>query len=285
MVMLEVEDLEVYYDTEEGSVKAVDGVSFSIGEGENVGIVGESGSGKSMFAASLLDAIPEPGLLSGEVTYYPEKGEPVDVLGLAPEELRQLRWEEIAMVFQGAQSSFNPTITLRDHFKETIEAHNYNMQQAMDHARELLTELYLEPDRVLDAYPHELSGGMQQRVGLARALAVDPEILLMDEPFGALDAQTKDRMQTELLQLWESERKTVVFITHDISEAIFMADRVLVMSSKPATIVRDIEIEFERPRWNRRLEIERDDRFQEIERQIRRDLGLTVSEDKDEVRV
>jgi peptide/nickel transport system ATP-binding protein len=227
--IMEIRDASVTFDMDRGKSGVLDQVTLDIERDEILGIVGESGSGKSMFAASLLDAIPEPGLLSGEVTYYPEKGEPVDVLGLAPEELRQLRWEEIAMVFQGAQSSFNPTITLRDHFKETIEAHNYNMQQAMDHARELLTELYLEPDRVLDAYPHELSGGMQQRALIALSLVLEPNVLVMDEPTAALDLLMQRSILSLLENLQEKYDLTVVFITHDLPLVAGLADRLAVM--------------------------------------------------------
>lgn len=124
-------------------------------------------------------------------------------------------------------------------------------------------------------YPKELSGGMQQRVGLARALAVDPAILLMDEPFGSLDAQTKDRLQTQLLELWHADRKTVVFVTHDIDEAIFLADTILVLSEKPATIVDRVTVDFERPRPGRRLEIESSDEFKRLKSRLRQDIGLS----------
>jgi len=99
-----------------------------------------------------------------------------------------------------------------------------------------------------NAYPHELSGGMQQRVGFARALAIRPEILLMDEPFGALDVQTRDILQDELLKIWNEERKTVIFVTHSIEEAIYLADRIVVITPRPARIDRAIEVPFERPR-------------------------------------
>jgi len=227
--IMEIRDASVTFDMDRGESGVLDQATLDIKRDEILGIVGESGSGKSMFAAALLDAIVEPGILSGEVTYYPEKGEPVDVLNLSAEELRHFRWEEISMVFQGAQSSFNPTITIRDHFKETIEAHNYKMEQAMSHARELLAELYLEPDRVLDAYPHELSGGMQQRALIALSLVLEPKVLVMDEPTAALDLLMQRSILSLLENLQEKYDLTVVFITHDLPLVAGLADRLAVM--------------------------------------------------------
>jgi len=126
-----------------------------------------------------------------------------------------------------------------------------------------------------DNYPYELSGGMKQRVGLCRALVVDPSVLLMDEPFGALDAQTKDKLQTELLKLLDEQQKTVVFVTHDIREAVFLADRVVVFDTIPASVQMDLNIDFERPRWNRRSDVEGTEQFATYERKLRDQLGLT----------
>jgi NitT/TauT family transport system ATP-binding protein len=115
------------------------------------------------------------------------------------------------------------------------------------------------------AYPHELSGGMQQRIGLARALAVDPKVLLLDEPFGALDAQTRVVLQDELMSLWQGGTKTALFVTHDIEEALYLADRVLVMSSRPGRVMADITVPFARPRDD---EIRSDPRFGELKQKI-----------------
>jgi NitT/TauT family transport system ATP-binding protein len=116
-----------------------------------------------------------------------------------------------------------------------------------------------------DSYPHQLSGGMQQRVGIARAFAIRPEVLLMDEPFGALDVQTRDILQDELLHIWEQDQKTVLFVTHGIEEAIYLADRIVVFSPRPARIVREIRVPFGRPRQE---EMKTDPAFLELRRAI-----------------
>jgi NitT/TauT family transport system ATP-binding protein len=126
-----------------------------------------------------------------------------------------------------------------------------------------------------DAYPHQLSGGMQQRVGIARALAVQPDVLLMDEPFGALDIQTRDLLQDELLRIFDTEKKTVIFVTHSIEEAIYLADRVLVLSPRPARISMDVQVPFSRPRNE---DIKGEPSFIEIRRAIWQMLKRAASE-------
>jgi len=228
--IMEIRDTTVQFDMERGVSRVLDSVDMDIGRREILGIVGESGSGKSMFASALLDAVVEPGQLHGEITYHPEKGgEPVDLLDQSPQELRRLRWEEISMVFQGAMSSFNPTQDIRTHFEETIAAHDGDMDERMDHARQLLSDLYLEPDRVLDAYPHELSGGMQQRALIALSLVLDPNVLVMDEPTAALDLLMQRSILGLLEELQEKYDLSIVFITHDLPLVAGLADRLAVM--------------------------------------------------------
>jgi peptide/nickel transport system ATP-binding protein len=227
--VLEVRDASVTFDMDRGESKVLDGVSVDIERNEILGIVGESGSGKSMFADSLLDAIVAPGQLSGEITYHPEGGEPVEVLELDEEERREFRWEQVSMVFQGAMSSFNPVKTIRGHFADTLEAHDRDEEEGMAYGRQLLTDLHLDADRVLDSYPHELSGGMKQRALIALSLVLDPEVLVMDEPTAALDLLMQQSILRLLGDLKEKYDLTVVFITHDLPLVAGLADRLAVM--------------------------------------------------------
>ena len=227
--VLSCRDLSVEFHMDRGTSKVLNGVDIDIERNEIIGIVGESGSGKSMFASALLDAVVEPGVTSGSITYRPSEGEPVDVLDLSDDRLRQLRWEEISMVFQGALSSFNPTLKLRGHFVETLEAHDYDVDAGMDRARELLSDLYLDPDRVLDSYPHELSGGMKQRALIALSLVLDPEVLVMDEPTAALDLLMQRSIVSLLGDLRDKYDLTMVFITHDLPLVTKLADRIGVL--------------------------------------------------------
>lgn len=226
--VLEVRDVSVTYETGRGRSRVLDDVSIDVQRGETLGIVGESGSGKSMFASTLMDAVVEPGVVTGEVIYHPTDGDPVDVLDLTTRELKQLRWEEIAMVYQGAMSAFNPTLTIRTHFRETLEAHNYDTADGLDRARELIRDLNLDPDRMLDAYQHELSGGEKQRVMIALSLIFDPEVLILDEPVAALDLLMQRSLLKMLAEIKEEYELTLISITHDMSIVSGLADRLAV---------------------------------------------------------
>ncbi|SEV80146.1 ABC transporter ATP-binding protein [Natrinema salifodinae] len=250
---IDIDSVSKTYGSEEDMLHVIDEIDIDVDANELVVIVGPSGCGKSTLL-KMIDGLVTP--TSGEVRIGGET-----VTGSR---------SEVAMVFQ----DFNllPWRTVRENVEFGLEVQGVDDEAQREQALEWIEKVGL--DGFEDSYPHELSGGMQQRVGLARALAIDPEVLLMDEPFGALDAQTKDQMQTELLRLLANENKTVVFITHDIREAILIADRVLVMSTKPATILADLDIDSERPRWNRRTEIETSEPFEEYETRIRKELGL-----------
>lgn len=228
-IAIEIRDLDVTFGIERGESNVVRSVDLDVYRGETLGIVGESGSGKSMVALSLLDAIPEPGAVSGDITYYPEDGDPVSVLDLGSDELRQFRWEQIAMVFQGAMTSFNPVLSIRDHFRETLQDHGYDVPAGMERGTEILEQLYLDPDRVLESYPHELSGGMQQRALIALSLLLEPEVLILDEPTAALDLLMQRSIINLLREIRETFDLTLVFITHDLPLLTKIADRMAVM--------------------------------------------------------
>ncbi|GAA0204333.1 ABC transporter ATP-binding protein [Halobaculum roseum] len=228
--IIEVRDVSVTYDLEHREAMVLDDVSIDLRRGEILGVVGESGSGKSMLANAMMDAVEEPGITTGEVTYHPGDGrDPVDILDLSDDELKQFRWEEVSMVFQGALSSFNPTMSIRGHFEETLEAHDYDVEEGMERARQLLSDLYLDPDRVLDSYAHELSGGMSQRALIALSLILEPQVLLMDEPTAALDLL----MQRSILSLLDDIKQkydlTILFITHDLPLVAGLADRLAIL--------------------------------------------------------
>jgi len=228
-VVIEVENATVQFEMERGVARVLNGVDLAVRREEIFGLVGESGSGKSMLAASMLDAVEDPGVLSGSVTYYPQGREPVDVLDLSREELRQVRWEDIAMVFQGALDSFNPTLRIRKHFLETLSAHDADREEGMARARQLLSDLYLEPEQVLSSYPHELSGGMRQRALIALALVLEPEVLVMDEPTGALDLLMQRSILSLIKKLQRKHELTILFISHDLPLVANLADRIGVM--------------------------------------------------------
>jgi NitT/TauT family transport system ATP-binding protein len=165
------------------------------------------------------------------------------------------------MVFQSFE--LFPWRTVLDNVAFGLEVAGVEKQQRLAQARECVNLVGLSAFE--NAYPHQLSGGMQQRVGIARALAIKPSILLMDEPYGALDVQTRDLLQDELLNIWERERKTVVFVTHSIEEALYLADRIVVMSPRPGRIAQMIDVPFARPR---RDEIKTDPEFLKLRRHI-----------------
>ncbi|GAB3040320.1 ABC transporter ATP-binding protein [Natronobiforma cellulositropha] len=227
--IVEIRDAEVYFEMDRGVSRVLDNVSVDIERNEILGVVGESGSGKSMLASAMLDAVVDPGILEGTITYRPDSETAIDVLSVSKDELRKLRWEEISMVFQGAMSSFNPTMKVGGHFEETLKAHDYDVGEGMERARELLADLYLQPERVLESFPHELSGGMQQRALIALSVVLEPNVLVMDEPTAALDLLMQRSILSLLETLKEKYELSIVFITHDLPLIAELADRLAVM--------------------------------------------------------
>jgi NitT/TauT family transport system ATP-binding protein len=217
---------KTYVDRTGRTVDALDQVEFTVEAEEFVALLGPSGCGKS----TLLNVIA--GLLaptSGSVWFDGERP------GARPVS---------AMVFQ--EFALFPWRTVQDNVEFGLEEGGVPA-----HERRAIARRYIEMTglRGFEArYPHQLSGGMRQRVGIARALAVEPAVLLMDEPFSALDAQTRQLMQEELLQIWDRTRKTILYVTHNIQEAVFMADRVVVLSRRPGRVLADVPVKLPRPR-------------------------------------
>ena len=245
--LLEVRGLRTLFRGEQGEARAVDGVDFQLQRGRTLGIVGESGCGKSVTALSIMGLVPQPPgrIAAGEVLFEGE-----DLLKSSPQRLRDLRGDKLAMIFQEPMTSLNPAFTVGDQISETILRHRkVTPAEARAQAIEMLRRVRMpSPERRALDYPHQLSGGMLKRVELARALVVKPEILYMDEPLSALDALTSIQMRIELLRILAEERHTCVLITHDVDEAIHLANRILVLSARPATIQAAFDVPFPHPR-------------------------------------
>jgi peptide/nickel transport system ATP-binding protein len=250
----------VDYLSETGTVHAVSEVSLTLRRGEILGLAGESGSGKSTLVYGLARLLRPPALItSGTVTYYPRSpvagpagptggvaasngahattGQPVsgsdsavDLLALSAAELRAFRWNDLAIVFQSAMNALNPVMTVGTQITDVLRAHRPSMRRRARHARavELLRLVGIAPDR-LNSYPHELSGGMRQRAGIAIALALAPEIIVMDEPTTALDVVVQREILTEIQRLQRQLDFAVIFITHDLSLLLELADGVAIM--------------------------------------------------------
>jgi oligopeptide/dipeptide ABC transporter ATP-binding protein len=222
--VLRVVDLSVRYRGADSTLQAVSGVSFELPPGTVLGIVGESGCGKSTVARAVLRLLPRGTEVSGQVLL----GER-DVLAASRQELVRLRWSEIAMVFQDALNSLNPVIRIGSQLTEAIRRHEpVSRAAAAARARELVQLVGLDPG-VVDRHPHELSGGMRQRVCIAMAFACRPRVLLADEPTTALDVITQDRVIEEMLKLREDDEQAMVFISHDIALVSEISDQIGVM--------------------------------------------------------
>jgi len=228
MGTLEVRDLHQSFPRDDGSTLTVlDQVSFDVKDKEFVCILGASGCGKTTLLrliAGLDTARSGSIILDGE-----------EITGTSP---------KVGFVFQ--EYSLFPWRTVIDNIAFGLEMRGVSRED-----RYMVAEWYLDLINLMqfkDSYPSELSGGMRQRVAVARALTLDPSLLLMDEPFGALDAQTRNMLQKELLQIWGKTKKTIMFITHSVDEAVYLADRIIVMTPRPGRICRDIRVPLPRPR-------------------------------------
>ncbi|MBO0729520.1 MAG: ABC transporter ATP-binding protein, partial [Acidimicrobiaceae bacterium] len=226
---IELRDIHKTFRTKNQVVQALGGIDLVIRPNEFLSIIGPTGCGKTTLLRVIASLTPPDSgqvLINGHVATKP-----------GPER---------AVVFQ--QFGLFPWKNVLDNVKFPLVVRKFPDNEATSAAREQLRRVGL--DNVESRFPHQLSGGMQQRVGLARALATNPGILLMDEPFGAIDAQTRELLQEELQKLWAEARKTVVFITHDLDEAVLMSDRIVVLSSGPGSVVREVvDVPLPRPRW------------------------------------
>jgi peptide/nickel transport system ATP-binding protein len=220
--LLEVTDLTVEYITDYGSVKACDHVSFSIGRGEVLGLAGESGSGKSTAAMAALRLLQPPAVItSGRVLF-----EGQDLLSLSELELRKVRWRRISLVFQSAMNALNPVLTIGEQIADVIRSHEgLGEKPARERAAALLELVGIETAH-LDSYPHQLSGGMRQRVVIAIALALDPPMLFMDEPTTALDVVVQKEILQQIAELKQRLGFSILFITHDLSLMLEFCDRI-----------------------------------------------------------
>lgn len=210
------------------TLNVIDDLSLSVDENEFVVIIGPSGSGKTTLL-KLIDGLipPDSGEILIDGTNRPKPG---PKLGFVFQSFRLMPWK-----------------TVMANVLFPLQINHVNKRTASERAVKYITEVGLKGFE--NSYPSELSGGMQQRVGLARAMALEPEILLMDEPFGSLDAQTSELLQVELLKLWQFKKNTVIFVTHNLDEALLLADRIVLIGARPSRVEEEIKVPFRRPRW------------------------------------
>jgi NitT/TauT family transport system ATP-binding protein len=263
---IRIRGLTKEFVTKDRVVTAVKDVDLTINEGEFVCIVGPSGCGKTTLLRILADLETKT---RGEITIvHTDPTKPLN-----------------SMVFQ--EQSIFPWMSVRQNIGFGLRCRRVNKKTIKETVERYIQMIGLQ--KFGEAYPHQLSGGMKQRVSVARAFANDPEILLMDEPFAALDEQNKIMLQEELLKIWETERKTVIFITHSIDEALILADRVIIMTSHPGTFKTSVDVDLPRPR--RIAELRGDDHFNRLFTQLwgvlreevykaKASEGLTISGDE-----
>jgi len=226
--LLDVSDLKVTFGTRYGTVTALDSVSFHVDQGETLGIVGESGCGKSITALSLMGLIPTP---PGKIATGSIKFLGSELIGLPPAKLRSLRGSDMAMIFQEPMTSLNPVFTVGDQIAEAITLHqNLDHENAFKQAIELLDRVGIpSPEKRARDFPHQLSGGMRQRVMIAMAVSCRPKILIADEPTTALDVTVQAQIFDLLNEVQREFGAAIILITHDMGAISEMADRVAVM--------------------------------------------------------
>jgi peptide/nickel transport system permease protein len=247
--VLELRNLRVVYGGGSAPVQAVNDVSLTLHRGEVLGIAGESGSGKSTLARAVTRLLRPPAeIVAGEMIYTDRSGRQIDIAGLPDKDLRKFRWEEVSIVFQSAMNALNPVLTLGTQIDDVLRAHRPGMRkpQRVARVRELLQLVGISPDRA-GAYPHELSGGMRQRAMIAMGLALDPEIIVMDEPTTALDVVIQRQVIETISALKDKLGFSVIFITHDLSLLIELCDTIAIMYAGKIAELAPAEQLYERP--------------------------------------
>ncbi|MFN0072545.1 MAG: ABC transporter ATP-binding protein [Chloroflexota bacterium] len=225
---VEISDLTKVYDTRNGPLTVFDRLSLSVAPGAFVAIVGPSGCGKTTLLLCL------SGLLE------PTRGE----VRVADERITRPSPERLGVIFQ--EANLLPWRSVLDNVAFPLELRGVSKKERYERAAGYLDLVHLSD--FSQAYPSELSGGMKQRVAIARGLIQDPRVLLMDEPFAALDEQTRMRMGAEVLRIWEATQKTIIFVTHNLTEAVFLSDQVVVLGTRPATVLDRVAVDLPRPR-------------------------------------
>ena len=238
MKQLEVKDLVIYYETDEGTVKAVNSVNFSLEKGETLGLVGETGAGKTTIALGIMNLVPDPPgrIKSGEILFEGE-----NLLEKKPKEMRKIRGNKISMIFQDPMTALNPVKTVADQLMEVVRLHQKcSRAEAMQRACEMLEMVGISAERIND-YPHQFSGGMKQRVVIAIALACNPALLIADEPTTALDVTIQAQVIEMMGRLKKELQTSMILITHDLGVVAEICDKVAVMYAGEVVEYGDLE--------------------------------------------
>ncbi len=254
-LLLDIRDLKTYFHTDDGVVRAVDGVSLSIAPEKTLGVVGESGCGKSITAFSTMRLIPSPPgkIEHGQILFHKDsESDPIDLTQLNPKgaQMRDIRGNDIAMIFQEPMTSLSPVHTVGNQISEAIMLHqSTEKKEARERAIDALNKVRLpRPDRQVDAYPHELSGGMRQRAMIAMALSCNPSLLIADEPTTALDVTVQAQILDLMRHLQSDIGMAIMLITHDLGVVASMADYVAVMYLGKIVEYSDTRTVFKNPR-------------------------------------
>ncbi|TFD92873.1 ABC transporter ATP-binding protein [Jeotgalibacillus sp. R-1-5s-1] len=244
--ILEIRELQTSFYTDEGEVKAVDGVSFELPRGKTLGVVGESGSGKSITALSILNLLSKPGKIKGGEIRF--KGQ--NLVELSEKNMRSIRGNDISMIFQEPMTSLNPTYTVGKQIMESIQIHQgLGKREAKLKAIEMLKLVGIpSPEKRVDQYPFELSGGMRQRVMIAIALSCNPDMLIADEPTTALDVTIQAQILDLIRELQNKLHMSVIMITHDLGVVAETCDYVAVMYAGQVVEYADVRTLFRKPR-------------------------------------